>query len=142
MKTIYTVGHSNRTLEEFIDLLKGYSISVLVDVRRFPSSKKFPHFSKDELKPVLEKNGVKYVWLGELLGGFRKGGYAKYMETKEFERGLAELLGLAESGGILAIMCKERLWFRCHRRFISSALREKGYEVIHIIEKGRAHMIL
>lgn len=140
MRAIYTVGHSNRTLQEFIELLKGYNISVLVDVRRFPSSKKFPHFNGDELKHVLEENGIKYIWLGEPLGGFRKGGYMEYMKTKEFQRGIAWLISLAESEETLAIMCKERLWFRCHRRFISSALREKGYEIIHIIEKGRAYM--
>lgn len=139
MKAIYTVGHSNRELKEFVEILKSYNISILVDIRRFPLSRKFPHFNKESLKLALERSGIKYVWLGELLGGFRKGGYAKYMETEEFKKGITELMNLIKSENVLAIMCKEKLWFKCHRRFIASALRERGYKVVHIIEKGKAY---
>ncbi len=139
MKIIYTIGHSNRGLEEFLSILKSYDISLVVDVRRFPSSRKFPHFDRESLKPVLEGSGIRYEWLGELLGGFRKGGYVSYMKTEEFRKGLNELIDLIESWKNPAIMCKERLWFKCHRRFIASALRERGYRIVHIIEKGRAY---
>ena len=135
---IYTIGHSNRSLEEFLSLLDHYGIGLVVDVRRFPTSRKYPHFSRESLEAALSSRGIGYAWLGDLLGGYRKGGYRAYMETEEFRRGLERLLELAE-GRRTAIMCAERLWFRCHRRFIADALVAMGHEVVHIVEPGREY---
>lgn len=133
---IYTVGHSNRGLEEFIDLLKTYNIETLVDIRRWPKSTKFHHFNREILEHELDKEGIKYIWLGDLLGGYRPGGYEKYMETPQYKRGL-EILEKIAQRRTTAIMCSEKLWFKCHRRFISNSLVERGYRVIHIIDKKR-----
>jgi len=139
LKVVYTIGHSNRTLEEFLSLLAKYSIKTLVDVRRFPSSRKYPHFNKGSLAEELKKLGIKYVWLGELLGGFRKGGYEKYMETEDYRRGIERLVRLMEEASPIAVMCKERLWFKCHRRFIADTLVRLGYTVVHIIDEKREY---
>ncbi len=137
--TVYTVGHSNRELGEFLRLLRDYSIKVVVDVRRFPTSRRFPHFNREALAETLAREGISYVWLGDLLGGFRKGGYERYMETADFEKGLARLLEVLRREKGVAIMCRERLWFKCHRRFIADRLVEMGYVVIHIIDPGRTY---
>jgi len=138
-KTVYTVGHSNRSLSEFLKLLKSYKIATVVDVRRFPTSRICPHFKKEFLKKELERNNIKYFWLGELLGGLRPITYEEYMETNEFKEGLKELIRIIEEHSPVAIMCKERLWFKCHRRFISDKLVEKGYRVVHIIDKENTY---
>lgn len=134
--TIYTIGHSNRSLDSFIKLLKRYKVKVVVDVRRFPSSSKYPHFNKEVLQTILPKNGIDYIWLGKLLGGYRKGGYEKYMETEEYAKGINQLLEVVSryNSGEVAIMCCEKLWFKCHRRFISNTLVSLGYRVLHIID--------
>lgn len=137
---MYTVGHSTRSLEELIGLLKKYGIEVVVDVRRFPTSKMYPHFRREVLQRELTKEGIEYVWLGESLGGFREGGYERYMETEEFARGMEELLDVLESGKGVAILCRERLWFKCHRRFLSDVLTGLGYRVIHLIDKERSYV--
>lgn len=138
-KQIYTIGHSNRGIEEFINLLKENKINLLVDIRRFPVSKKFPHFEKENLKEKLENKGIKYVWMGEFLGGFRKEGYIKYMETKNFKKGISELINLNKLNKKVVIMCKEKLWFKCHRKFISIYLKQKNYKIIHIIDKNKIY---
>jgi len=138
-KEVYTVGHSSRSLEELIAILKDYKISLVVDVRRFPTSRLFPHFKKESLERALEENGVKYIWLGDLLGGFREGGYLEYMRSEEFEKGFRRLLDLIESNDRVAILCREKLWFKCHRRFISDKLVREGYKIIHIIDRGRTY---
>ena len=138
-KVIYTIGHSNRSLQEFIKLLKKYNIKRIIDVRRFPTSRHVPHFKKEVLERELPKQNIEYYWLGDLLGGFRPGGYIKYMETEEFSKGLRKLLEIAGREGRTAIMCRERLWFKCHRRFISDRLVELGYKVIHIIDDERTY---
>lgn len=132
----YTIGHSTRTLTELSSILKQYGVEVLVDVRRFPGSKRCPHFSQQNLATELLRQGIRYVWQGELLGGFRKGGYRKYMETEEFTRGVSQLERTVESG-VTALMCAEKLWFRCHRRYISDELVRRGSEVAHIIDQKR-----
>ena len=139
MKEVYTIGHSSRSLKELIAILKDYKISLVVDVRRFPTSRLFPHFKKESLERALEEIGIKYVWLGDLLGGFREGGYLEYMKSKEFEMGFRRLLDLIRSNNRVAILCRERLWIKCHRRFISDKLVEEGYRVIHIIDRRRAY---
>jgi uncharacterized protein (DUF488 family) len=104
-----------------------------VDVRRFPSSKKYPYFNKENLEVVLPTAEIKYSWQGEDLGGFRKGGYPKYMKTDTFKDGINKLLKVAKTGNV-ALMCAEIVWFRCHRSRISEQLTLEGYEVIHIID--------
>lgn len=127
---IFTVGHSNMGIEEFLQLLRENQISTLVDVRRFPKSK-FHHFNQNELKSHLEKHGVSYVFLGDLLGGFRKGGYEAYMASDDFKEGIRVLTDLC-GNNVCAIMCAEKLYFRCHRRFIARYLEMLGWKVIHI----------
>lgn len=95
---IYTIGHSTRTLEELIQLLRAHRIKMLVDVRRFPTSKKYPHFEKGILADKLAGCHLQYLWLEEL-GGFRKGGYKGYMASEGFKEGLRVLLEALEEGG-------------------------------------------
>ena len=139
---IYTIGHSTRTADELIRILKAYEVRDLVDVKRFPTSQKNPHFSKQILQSMLPAVGIAYHWLGDELGGFRSGGYENYMETAEFFAGIDRILGLAEEK-VVAIMCAESLWFRCHRRFIADHLAGKGIEVIHIfdIRNAKPHTV-
>ena len=133
--TIWTVGYSNYSLENFLELLKGNRIQVLVDIRRFPTSK-MQHFRKEEMEEWLPRKGVEYVWLGKELGGYRKGGYQKYMQTKTFREGVKKLLEIAKTKRV-CIMCMETNPKYCHRRFISTYLEKKGVKVIHIIRKGQ-----
>jgi len=135
---IYTIGHSTRTLSELIKLLKNCGIEIVVDVRRFPSSKKFPYFRREYLEDQLERNGIEYFWLGDSLGGYRKGGYDRYMKSNDFKEGIADLLSIAKKGKT-AIMCAELLWFKCHRRFISDVLLKLGYKVVHIVDEKRTY---
>jgi len=134
-RIVYTVGSSNRKAEEFLNLLKIYGIKVLVDVRSFPTSK-FEHFKRGILEEILLEKGIEYFYLGEELGGYRKGGYEKHMVTEKFQSGLVELLRIA---GLkqTAIMCAERFPWKCHRRFISQELEKKGWSVVHIIDEKR-----
>ncbi len=138
-RIVYTVGHSNRELSEFLRILNKYGIALVIDVRRWPASKRFPWFSRSSLELVLRSRAIDYVWLGDLLGGFRPGGYEAYMNSDEYRRGIERLRELIDSlnRGYPAIMCKERLWFKCHRRFIANTLVELGYQVIHIVDEGR-----
>ncbi len=138
MKEIYTIGTSTRSLEEFIEILKNYKIKIAVDVRSFPKSRRFPYFNKEELSKSLESRGIKYVYLGKELGGFRKGGYEKHMETDEFKKGIEILENLAQKEKTVFFCC-EKLYFKCHRRFISLALLQKGWKVYHIIDKNRIY---
>jgi uncharacterized protein (DUF488 family) len=133
---LYTIGHSTKGFDELVDILKANGIEIIVDVRRFPRSKKNPQFNQEELEAKLPSVGVSYLWLGDLLGGYREGGYESYTRTEEFERGIDTLLDVAAKGRT-AIMCAEAVWFRCHRRFISDKLVEMGHEVTHIIDDKR-----
>ncbi len=135
-KVIYTLGTSNRELEEFVDLLRAYGIEQVLDVRSFPVSRRYPHFSRENLEKALPTKGISYIWLGKRLGGYRRGGYEAYMESEDFQKGLSELAALAERKPS-AIICAERFPWRCHRRFISLKLEELGFEVRHILDKGR-----
>ena len=135
---IWTIGHSTLREEEFIDLLKNFGIKRLIDVRRFPTSKKYPQFKREHLKRSLEEAGIEYVYLGDLLGGYRKGGYPAYIKTDSFKEGLSRLISLARNKRTV-IMCAEKLFFRCHRRFIADELVKRGLKVIHIIDKKRVY---
>jgi uncharacterized protein (DUF488 family) len=132
---IYTIGSSSRKLEEFIGLLKHYQLQVLIDVRRFPKSK-FEHFKQENLKKAIESEGIQYLWLGQELGGYRRGGYERYTETEEFKKGINKIREIAKEKRII-IMCAERLPWRCHRRFIGDNLSKLGYQISHIIEKDK-----
>jgi uncharacterized protein (DUF488 family) len=143
--SIWTVGHSTRTLDDFVATLQAYQIELIVDVRRFPGSRRLPQFGTRELKAGLEQNGVQYLWL-ESLGGRRSPdlasrnggwtnsafrGYADHTATEEFAEGLFELLNIS-SGLRTAVMCAELLWWRCHRRIIADVLVSLDVEVTHI----------
>lgn len=134
--TVWTVGTSNRSLEEFVELLRWLGVGVAVDARRFPASSRFDWFRKDALRRSLEEAGIRYVHL-EGLGGYRSGGYEKYMGAEEFRRAFEELLKLVESGRGVAVFCSERLFFRCHRRFIADELVRRGVRVFHVVDKGK-----
>jgi len=137
---VYTLGHSNRGIDDFIEILRKFNIRSVVDVRRFPTSRKYPWFNMENLRDTLSKIGVKYYWLGEDLGGYREGGYQKYMASSSYSTGIRKLIEVIEdTEGFTAILCSEKLWFRCHRRFISDTLTEKGYTVVHIIDSRRTY---
>jgi len=136
--TIYTIGHSNRTLEDLITILSKYGVKILVDIRRFPTSRKYPWFKRDQLEHTLKVNGIKYIWMGEDLGGYREGGYKEYMASSRYLEGINKLIDISRKD-ITAIMCSEKLWFRCHRRFISDTLVSQGLTVIHIIEVDKTY---
>ena len=143
---VYTVGHSTRTLPEFIGLMMTYKISIIIDVRSFPHSKLNPQFNKENLSEVLRNKEIKYIHLPEL-GGLRRPqadsinmalenksfrGYADYMQTKEFTENLLRIVALAKEN-CLALMCAEAVPWRCHRSLISDALAARRINVRHIL---------
>ena len=149
--TVWTIGHSTRTAEEFIAVLAAHEIEVVVDVRRFPGSRRLPQFGSAALATSLRAAGVSYRWI-EALGGRRRPdpaspndaweneafrGYADHTASEEFAEGLFELLMIA-NGLRSAVMCAELLWWRCHRRIIADVLVALGYEVLHIRDAGAA----
>jgi uncharacterized protein (DUF488 family) len=143
---IWTIGHSTRTIEEFIELLHQNKIEMLVDVRHFPASRKFPHFNTLAMRDFLLTEGISYEHLVELGGrrpvhpdshniiwrnvSFR--GYADYMETQPFRDGIERLLEIARARRT-AIMCSEAVWWRCHRSMIADYLKAMGVHVLHIL---------
>ena len=163
---IWTIGHSTRTIDDFISLLKENEIKMLADVRAFPGSKRYPHFNKDALAKSLSEQGIRYEHFPEL-GGKRKSkpdsrntawrnasfrGYADYMETEQFQKGIERLLDFAVQGAAAwaaaevkhngweavtpwhtAIMCAEAVWWRCHRSLIADYLKARGVEVLHVL---------
>jgi uncharacterized protein (DUF488 family) len=133
--SIWTLGTGTKTPQEFISLLHTYSIQVVADVRRFPSSR-FPYFHRDAFRELIENAGLTYVWMGDNLGGYRKGGYEQHMGTDTFVEGLARLEELARQSPV-AIVCAETLPWRCHRRHIAQALSRRGWDVVHIIDEKR-----
>jgi len=137
--TIWTIGHSNRSVNVFLELLREHEIQVLADVRSFPTSK-IGHFKREQMEKWLPENGIEYVWLGKELGGYRKGGYKRHMRTKLFREGLKKLLEIA-SQKRTCIMCMEPNPKYCHRKFIATHLERKGVKVIHIIAKGQQSLI-
>ncbi|MEM5855118.1 MAG: DUF488 domain-containing protein [Candidatus Aenigmatarchaeota archaeon] len=139
---IYTLGHSTRDFEEFLSILKKFEIQLVVDVRRFPSSKKFPWFNKENLEVELAKNNISYIHFSKL-GGFREKGYETFSKTKEFKDAVKELLDVID-GKVTAILCAEWNPMRCHRWYISEKLSEMKHEIIHIIslEKYQNHLEL
>lgn len=146
-RTIHTIGHSTRTMEVFLGLLQAHRIELLVDVRRWPSSRRFPHFTRDSLGNTLKENGMDYLWRGDL-GGFRKPSpespntawktgafraYADFMMTQDFEAIMQEIERLAESQRT-AVMCAEAVPRRCHRQLLADAFLVRRWSVRHILE--------
>ncbi|WP_019948929.1 DUF488 domain-containing protein [Hymenobacter aerophilus] len=149
--TIWTIGHSTRTPEEFLAALNSFEIELLVDVRRYAGSRKFPHFNPTELAAYLPAAGIAYEPM-VALGGRRKPrpdsantvwrsdsfrGYADYSETPPFAEALTQLAALAEQRRT-AYMCSEAVWWRCHRAIISDYLKAGGWTVMHIMKAGVA----
>ncbi|MDP9067380.1 MAG: DUF488 domain-containing protein [Actinomycetota bacterium] len=147
MAKLFTVGHGTRTTEELIAVLQEAGVDVLVDVRRYPGSRRHPHFAREALEHSLPVAGISYDWRGEALGGRRDPvpgspniawrvdafrGYADHMASAEFRSGLRELEDRATAGVRQAIMCAETVWWRCHRRLIADTLVAHGHEVIHL----------
>ncbi len=129
MKKIYALGYGNwKRLEDFVKYLETFEVGVLVDVRRFPTSKN-PEFKRENLEVELPKLGIRYVCMSETLGGFRKGGYKRYTETEEYKAGIKQLLEIAKEINI-AVMCVELKSKYCHRRYIIQTLSEMGTSVI------------
>jgi uncharacterized protein (DUF488 family) len=150
--TIYTIGHSTRTLEQLVSALQAHGIETLVDIRAFPMSRRLPHFNRESLEHSLPEQGIRYVWT-KALGGYRKAAgkdspntalrnanfrnYADYTLTFEFEAAIAELIDIAKQSRT-AYMCAERVYFRCHRMIVSDWLVAHGHEVLHIEAEGPA----
>ena len=143
--TVWTVGHSTLPFEEFVGLLETNGIELVVDVRRFPGSRRLPHYGEAALAAALEAQTVAYCWL-PALGGRRRPdpaspnlgwrhpafrAYADHAATEVFAEGLFELLMLAQ-GLRTAVMCAEALWWRCHRRILADVLVSLGVPVVHI----------
>lgn len=130
---VYTIGHSTRSMREFLDIARG--LQLIVDIRKFPTSKKFPHFNKESLESSLSSEGIHYLHYPEL-GGYRSGGYVAFTHTSEFKVALERLLNLIGEQKA-ALMCAEAYYGRCHRRFVSDELLERGVEVVHIHDLQR-----
>jgi uncharacterized protein (DUF488 family) len=150
MVTVFTVGHSTRSGEEFVEILKAHGVEVLVDVRSFPGSRRYPQFNRAALSESLAEAGIEYRH--ELrLGGRRAPradshntawrnpqfrGYADHMETEGFRKGVEDLLELACDRRV-AVMCAEAVWWRCHRSLLADYLKAHGHTVLHIIDKKK-----
>jgi len=135
MKRIYTLGTDRRSEEDFIEILLAYNILVLIDVRRFPKSK-IKIFTREYLEALLRREGIEYYFLGAELGGFRKGGYIAHTQTDDFSEGIALIESLA-SHKTAVIVCAERFPWKCHRKWIARELHKRGWEIEHIIDKGK-----
>lgn len=148
---IATIGHSTRTADAFLDLLKAHGVTGVVDVRTIPRSRRHPHFSRDALSRLLPAHGIAYAHL-LALGGLRKPGpdspnggwrhqsfrgYADHMQSREFHEGIEALLAFA-TDHLVAVMCAEARWWQCHRQLIADALVARGVDVRHILSRGDA----
>jgi len=131
---IYTIGYGGRKFENFLSLLKRHGINLVIDVRRFPKSK-YSEYVKENLEQELPKRGIGYVFMGDTLGGFRRG-YEEYMKTEAYMREIKDLLDLAKKRKV-AIMCLERSPKGCHRRYISQTLQDLGIQILHIIKDNK-----
>ncbi len=131
--TIHTIGTGARSPEAFLTLLEAFGIEVLVDVRRVPRSHD-PHFSREGLARLCRSSGIDYRWLGESLGGRREEAYEAWMATPAFLQGIERVEELARTRSS-ALCCAERLPWRCHRWLIAGMLEERGWRVLHIIDR-------
>ncbi len=153
-RTLYTVGHGNRSLEELVSTLAGAGVGRVADVRRYPGSRRHPHFAKDSLDAALGGRGISYQWWGEALGGRRRSAgpgtrhpawsdpafraFADHLDTAEARQALTTLLESADAGPAVAVLCAETLWWRCHRRLIADAAVVRGTPVVHLLGPGRS----
>ncbi|MCL5022755.1 MAG: DUF488 domain-containing protein [Nitrospirae bacterium] len=135
MKSIFTLGTDRRSEEDFVEILLAYGVEALIDVRRSPRSK-MALFDRANLEALLDKEGIEYHYLGEELGGLRKGGYAGYLLTDDFLRGIGKAEAIA-GGRVSVIACSERFPWKCHRKWIARELQKRGWRVEHIIDKGK-----
>lgn len=150
MKIIFSIGHSNHPLDEFLEMLKAFEIETLVDIRRYPGSRKYPHFNKENLEKSLTEKEIQYLHC-EDLGGRRKvkpdshntawqvesfRGYADYMESDSFKEAIEILEKLAKEKRV-AYMCSEAVWWSCHRSLVSDYLKNEGWIVQHILSKTK-----
>jgi uncharacterized protein (DUF488 family) len=148
---VLTIGHSTHDLETLAGLLAAAGAEMVADVRRFPSSRRLPHFNRPALEAGLRDRGIAYTWLGEELGGRREArpgspnegwevegfrAYADFMQTPDFVRGIATLDDIAGER-LSAIMCAEGPWWRCHRRLVADAMLVRGWLVEHVMPDGR-----
>lgn len=151
MTTIFTLGHSTHSLQTFVDMLVENEVEKLIDVRKLPGSRKFPHFNQDELQVSLQEVGVDYEWV-EPLTGRRKvsktvpfqvnafwnnrsfHNYADHALSPEFSVALEALI---QTTTPTVLLCSEAVWWRCHRRIISDHLLARGVEVTHIMGPGQ-----
>jgi uncharacterized protein (DUF488 family) len=146
MTTVYTIGHSNRPIEDFVDLLREHAVELLVDIRTVPKSRYNPQFGQDQLPESLGAAGIEYRYMKEL-GGLRKPsadspnggwrntsfrGYADWMQTEAFRSAIETLIDLAAERRT-AIMCAEAVPWRCHRSLVGDALLVRGLEVLDIM---------
>jgi len=145
---LFTIGHSNRSLDSFLDLLHNYDIQQLVDVRSNPGCRNFSIFNRSSLAPTLEEEGIAYIWLGSELGGLRRGkaqsphqalasdgfrAYADHMSSSLFQDGISRLKSIA-SQTPTAIMCAEREASQCHRSLIADYLLLNNWRVVHLLD--------
>ena len=151
MASVWTVGHSNHPIERFVEILNAHGIERVIDVRRFPASRKWPHFNAASLAMSLPAAGIDYVGMPEM-GGRRKAapdsphtawrveafrGYADFMDTPEFAESLRRVIELSAEKRS-ALMCAESLPWRCHRSLIADALLARGFEVLEILSEKEA----
>ncbi len=149
---LFTVGHSDLPIDDFLALLRTHGIRAVADVRRFPGSRRHPQFGRDALRDGLAGEGIGYEWV-EALGGRRRTrpgvpspngaltsasfrAYADYMQTEEFRAAAARLLDRARERPT-TVMCAEKLFWRCHRRLISDYLTAQGAAVVHLLGEGK-----
>ncbi len=148
---IWTAGHSTREIDEFTAMISAHGVEAVADVRRFPGSRKYPHFSQEYLPNSLASVGVEYLHIPDL-GGRRRPhpdsrntawrnesfrGYADHMETEQFRSGIECLLKLAGRKNTV-IMCSEAVWWRCHRALIADFLKVRGVHVEHILSQAKS----
>ncbi len=154
-RVVYTIGHSSRNIDDFISILRRYGVSTIIDVRRWPKSRNNPQYSIEYLAERLERAGIAYYWIPEL-GGYRRAGrdvgedlvrecyasrgfnayeaYVRHVETARKALSLVEEHARSET---LALMCSEKMPWKCHRKILSTILTERCFEVIHIIDLGQ-----
>jgi len=147
---IWTIGHSTRSFEELVAMLRSFNIQLVADIRNYPGSRRFPQFNKDSLEVTLPQQDMEYIHLKDL-GGRRKPapfskntawrnaafrGYADYMETDSFIHAVKTLETAARKHRT-AFMCSEAVWWRCHRALVSDYLKAHGWTVVHIMGIGK-----
>ena len=147
---VFTVGHGARPVEAFVAVLVDAPVTLLVDIRRYPGSRRHPQFGRTALATALDRAGIRYEWRGEALGGRRSragasrhtalrvpafAAYADHMDTVEFRSAVTTLVARAARER-LAVMCAETVWWQCHRMLVADALAMRGATVVHLLDVG------